>query len=497
MSRRGALRLGVAAAGGALASKVLGQPYLNPKTWSIAPAPVFDEELEFDLAARPRLYNLRAGPPTDCWYYYGSVRKGSPSALTPVPNSPLGPTFTLRPKQRVAINLYNGLPEDHVTHWHGMDVPAVADGHPMHAFASGATQRYEFDVRNRAGTYWYHPHTDMRTGFQVYKGLAGLMIVQDDEEQSLQLPRGPFDIPLVIQDATFDAGNQYVYNPDAMSGFFGNTLLVNGMPAGTLSLASRVYRFRLLNGCQSRILKLRFSDLTPLVVIGNDGGLIDQPRTYPYIILSPGERVELWVDLRAKPVGTQILLQSLAFTGGGAGQGAAFDVVRLSIDRQRTDPLQLPNTLSSITRYRLEDAINAANPRSFPITMIPPMTWVLNGGVFTMTGLAANEIVRADTLEVWQFSNPAGAMAIPHPIHLHGRQFQILDRAVAATRLADWNTVKDGYVDAGWKDTFMIMPGETVRLLVRHSRHTGMFVYHCHNLPHEDMGMMRNFRIDP
>jgi FtsP/CotA-like multicopper oxidase with cupredoxin domain len=497
LDRRRVLQLGVTLAGGAFASRLTAQPFTNPLRFSPSPQPLLDEELEFDLAALPGAFAIRPGPATQCWSYAGSVRRGSPGALQRIPGSPLGPILLLRPGQHVRIDLHNGLPEDHVTHWHGMDVPAHADGHPMDAFGPGQTKRYEFEVRNRAGTYWFHPHPHERTGFQVYKGLAGLMIVQDDEEQSLPLPRGPFDVPLVIQDATFDAQNQLVYNPDAMNGFFGSTVLINGVPSGTLSLASRVYRLRLLNGCQSRILKLRFSDQTPLVVIGTDGGLIDRPRVYPYVMLAPGERVELWLDLRGRPVGTRIALESLSFTGGGTGQGSAFEVVRLSVDRAATDALQLPATLSSITRYRLEDAVNAGNPRSFPISMVMPMRWVLNGAPFSMKGLAANEIVRADTLEVWQFSNPAGAGAVAHPIHVHGRLFQILDRTVASTRLADWNTVKDGYVDAGWKDTFMLMPGETVRLLVRHSRYTGMFVYHCHNLPHEDMGMMRNFRIDP
>jgi len=114
-----------------------------------------------------------------------------------------------------------------------------------------------------------------------------------------------------------------------------------------------------------------------------------------------------------------------------------------------------------------------------------------------MMSTAPNEIAQCDTLEVIKVTNINGTPQVPHPIHFHGRQFQILDRTITPAGLANWNTVKDGYMDRGWKDTFLIMPGESVRILVRHSKYPGMYVYHCHNLPHEDMGMMRNFLLVP
>lgn len=112
-----------------------------------------------------------------------------------------------------------------------------------------------------------------------------------------------------------------------------------------------------------------------------------------------------------------------------------------------------------------------------------------------MNGIAPNEIAVCDSLELISVTNTNGMMPMAHPIHFHGRQFQIIDREVTAAQQANWNTVKDGYVDSGWKDTFMIMPGETVRFLVRYSMYPGMFLYHCHNLEHEDMGMMRAQRL--
>ena len=140
------------------------------------------------------------------------------------------------------------------------------------------------------------------TAEQAYRGLASYFIVSDDAEQALDLPRGEYDLPICIQDADFDSNNQWVL-PDAnMVGFFGDTTLVNGNPNVNVSAATRIYRMRLLNGSQSRILKLAFSDGTPVVVIGVDGGLLEAPEEYPYVILSPGERIELWTDFSAKNI---------------------------------------------------------------------------------------------------------------------------------------------------------------------------------------------------
>ena len=456
------------------------------------------ETLRLDLTQAPQAQDILPGPATNGWSYTGTVQEGPASALVPVPGSYLGPTIHAGQGDNLTIRLTNLIGEDSTTHWHGLDVPDRMDGHPRFAFASGSTYEYSFRVLNRAGTYWYHPHPDMRTGGQVYAGLAGFFIVHDAQESSLNLPGGDFDLPLCIQDASFDAGNQRVYNPDMTNGFFGTTILVNGKPDYVQSAATRVYRLRLLNGSVSRIYKLAFSNGMPLVVIGNDGGLIDVPRPYPYVMLAPGERVELWADFRGEAPGSQVTLRSLAFNSSG-GQGAALDIMRFSIDHAQAGTETLPATLSTITPYQLADAINAANPKLYAIAMAMVggnMSFTLNGATFSTTAVAANEVAMCNTLEVIAVSNTSGMMPIPHPIHFHGRQFQILDRKVTSGGLAGWNTVKDGLVDAGWKDTFLIMPGETVRLLVRHGGYPGLYNYHCHNLEHEDMGMMRNFRLD-
>jgi hypothetical protein len=240
---------------------------------------------------------LRPGQATATWRYTGRVLKGDPGTLQADPGSYLGPAIRLRRGQRVRIDLVNGLPEPTTIHWHGLHVPDDMDGHPRHAIGPGQRYEYEFTVRNRAGTYWYHAHPHGRTGPQVYRGLAGLLLVSDDEEEALDLPRGAYDVPLVLQDRSFDGDNQLVYpagegaqtmggmmgggmmRPGGMAGMmarmmgvFGDELLVNGKHLKRLDVERRAYRFRLLNASNSRTYRLAWKDGIPLTVIGTDGG---------------------------------------------------------------------------------------------------------------------------------------------------------------------------------------------------------------------------------
>lgn len=452
---------------------------------------------KLELTAAPGSARILPGAPTAVWSYTGRQLGGTPGALTPIAGSHLGPILRLHQGQRAIVRVHNQLPENHVVHWHGLDVPAAMDGHPQFEFPSGSSYLYDFDVLNRAGTYWYHSHTDMRTGIQAFRGLAGPLIVTDAEEQALALPRGAFDVPLVLQDVRFDAANQLTYAPwNTQDGFLGDTLLVNGRPNFVLPVATRVYRLRLVNASTSRVYKLAWSDGTPTIVIGNDGGLLATPLTLPYVMLSPGERVELWADFRNHALGSQIVLRSLAYSGLSSGQGAQLDLLRVDVTTPGSDSLQLPATLSSIQPYVLQQAVNYGNPRVFPISRLMGAGFVLNGAPFQMTGVAANEIVRRDTLEHVRITNTTGMNLVGHPIHFHGRQFQVIGRNVTPAGLPGWQTVAQGLVDAGWKDTVLLMPGDRVKLLLRFEDYPGLYLYHCHMLEHEDSGLMRNYRVE-
>lgn len=499
-------------------------------------------DLEVQLRAVESEVSILSGNPTQVWMYQGEVLQGDPTALQSIPDSYLGPIFRVRQGQQIRIHFVNELSEASIIHWHGLLLPEAMDAHPSYAIASGETYTYDFEVTNRAGTYWYHPHPHGSTATQVYNGLAGLFIVTDDEESALSLPVNGYDIPLVFQDRSFDADNQLVYISGGMMtqmmtemmGFLGDNILVNGRPDFELDVETRAYRLRLLNGSNFRMLKLGWEDGTALTVIGTDGGLLETPVERPYVTLSPGERVELWVDFNGRTIGSQLLLKSLPFSGVEMGgtmmggmempetttlpHGEETTLLKVNIAQESTEILTLPERLSTIQRYALSDAVNADAPRTFEIAMINE-SWSLNGRTFQMDAVADDEIVQANSLEVWEFINVvnAGEMGsmpghdmgnmggnddvmtedqMAHPMHVHGVQFQILERTVDDAFREGWETVSAGYVDEGWKDTVLLMPGERVKLLMRFGSDLGLYVFHCHNLEHEDLGLMRNYRVE-
>lgn len=473
----------------------------------------FTPDLDIALKATAGEIPILPGDPTGVWQFQGQVLKGDRASLVSFERSYLGPILRARRGQKVRIRFTNEIADQTIVHWHGLHVPAAMDGHPRLIIPRGADYVYEFEVRNRAGTYWYHPHPHGLTGSQVYGGLAGLFLVSDGEEETAGLPSGEHDIPLVLQDRAFDRSNQLIYlsghHMEQMNGFLGDWILVNGQPDFILPVATRAYRLRLLNGSNSRIYRLAWKDNSPLTVIGTDGGLLDKPVQRRYVMLGPGERLELWADFSRYAVGSETTLVSLPFDGGmmGGGRrgrgmmgdsggtlanGAGFPVFKVRVNRREKANQTLPQRLSTIKRYDPADAVNREDPKRFHLVM-RHMAWTINGRTFRMEEVAPEERVAMNTLEVWEFINEGGGMGmmggmeIPHPIHLHGMQFQVLQRQ---------GVMHEGYVDEGWKDTVLLMPGERVKLLVRFGDYPGLFLYHCHNLEHEDMGMMRNYLVE-
>lgn len=280
-------------------------------------SPFAEPDVDLTLTAAPDRVPILAGGPTDVWRFTGTLHKGPADTLQAVPGSYLGPTIRLRKGQRVRIRFRNNLPEESIVHWHGLDVPESADGHPRLAIAPGAEYVYEFEVVNRAGTYWYHPHPHHRTGSQVYRGLAGVLLVSDAEEAGLGLPGGNADITWVLQDLTFDAGNQLAYLSsgmmDQMHGLLGDRVLVNGATPARIEVATRPYRIRLLNGSSSRVYKLMWDDGTPMAAIGVDGGLLEHPVEQKYLTLAPAQRAEVILDLSGHAVGSSVQLRSAPF----------------------------------------------------------------------------------------------------------------------------------------------------------------------------------------
>jgi bilirubin oxidase len=498
----------------------------------------FHPDVEIDLTCQPSTAAILAGQATRVLRYTAKLVKGPANSVSEIPGSYLGPILRFETGQKIRINLLNLLDEPSITHWHGLHVPAEMDGSPMYAIDKDQRFVYEFEMRNRASMNIYHPHPHGITGRQVYQGLAGAIIVNDEEERRLELPSGEHEIPLVIQDRQFDNQNQLQYAGhmhDRMMGFYGDQILVNGKLNATLNLASRAYRFRVLNGSTARIYKLAWDDNSPVTVIGTDGGLLEAPINKPYVMLAPGERIDVWADFSGRKVGSQLVMRSLAFSGalpmmgmmgmgghrGGHGMGMGmhggmhnrvqqddtqmgsdYPIFTIKINRQVSDSPSLPKQLSTIKHYSLSDV---SNPKqALPIAISEsPMAMLLNGRPYAENDLQAFERVPLNSIQLIEIfhSNSGHGMGgmgggmMAHPIHLHGQYFQILSRQ--QTKPSDaYNSVKDGFIEGGWKDTVLVMPGEEVKIIKPFQDFKGLFMYHCHNLEHEDMGMMREFSVE-
>lgn len=524
MRRRSFLKR--AAAGGA----VLG---------GIAPAALAanDPDIVLRLRAAPGDDRIFPRAATRVLRFSGEVLQGRPDALRPS-GSYIGPTLDLRRGESVRIHFENRLDEASIVHWHGLIVPQEADGHPRFAVASGRDYTYEFTVRNPAGTYLYHPHPHGRTGWQVYGGLVGVLIVRDAADEASGLPRGPYELPLVIQDRRFDTDQQLIYGNgmmDRMNGVLGDTVLVNGRPDRRFDVERRPYRLRVVNASNARIFKLAWSDGRPLTVVASDNGLLDRtlgPQTRPYLMLGPTERVEILEDFGRRPPRSEVALLSEAFDsgsrmmmgsamgdggmgmmggsmrsmmdrmmggaagrGGGMGgmmsargiaQGREMHVARFSIGGEREErpsPFELPDARNPITEPFRELTTRLA---------FRHMQGFLDGRTFEMTGVAPDERVPRNAPLAWTFEHDPGmGMAMPHPMHVHGVRFRVVERHRGPDAPAD---VADGFVDEGDKDTVSVFPGERVQVAFT-ATEPGLFMYHCHNLEHEDGGMMRNFLV--
>lgn len=441
------------------------------------------------------------------------------------------PILRIESGARFTASLDNALQEPTIIHWHGLHTPAAMDGHPASTIGPGGRYAYDFKVNNRGGTYWYHTHAHGLTAEQAYHGLASFFLVDDDDQRrvskALDLQLGVTDLPLVIQDKQFDAQGKLLYKPgahEAMMGWLGDIVLANLTPNAVQAVTPRTYRLRLLNGSNARIYRLAFvkgSKALDFTVIGTDGGLIERPETVSEAFLAPGERLDVLFDAGQALPGEDIFLRSLTFdamenegpaaspggmpgmSGMGMGQmmasmsssrlplGLEFNILKLSVTAGERVVAKLPATLSQIKPI----ATSGATQRKIELSM-GQMRFLINGYTFRMDEIAFD--VKRGAVEIWSISNPT--LGMPHPMHIHGFSFQVLERIgsppqIAATaRFGQGRTVSD----LGWKDTVLVWPGETVRVVIDFAHdYSGdqTYVFHCHNLEHEDGGMMINFRV--
>jgi len=455
--------------------------------------PLFDLKSTTSFEAKQTPVEILKGKKTNVYGYYDDM---------------LGKTFIVNKGDNINLQFTNSLPQATNIHWHGLIIPPGMDGFPSLVTQPGGTFQYQFKINQRAGTYWYHPHPDGLTAEQVMQGLAGFFIVRDEEEAALKLPDGDSEIAFVIQDRRFKNTGDFDYSPtmmEVMTGFLGEYIIVNGAYNPYKAVKAGWNRLRIINGSNARVYNLAFSNQQNFFVIGSDAGLLTTPEMIKNILLSPGERIDMLVDF-TNEANKEIFLQSELFNGGGVQGKEAFKIIKFKAGDKTNETFSLPTVLSAIvkinpstaTKTRIFDISNASmqGEKMTDMKMDKKDTAAENGmnnmkmGMHTINGISYNaavmdETVTAGATEVWEFDNGKGDEI--HPMHFHGNHFQVLERIGGRGKLTA--------TEKGWKDTVLLMPGEKVKVITTFSQFKGKYVLHCHNLEHEDSGMMLNFEI--
>jgi len=476
-------------------------------------------------------------PPTTVWGYNGMYP---------------GPTFEVRRDHPIFVKWINCLPLEHllpvdstvhgaqpdqpsvrtVVHLHGGRVRPENDGYPeawfTREFKNVGTKFlhkiYYYPNCQRPTTLWYHDHALGITRLNVYAGLAGFYLIRDEQEERLNLPKGKFEVPLVIQDRSFYPDGELFYpqqpgnepppspqppppidpilpNPSIVPEFFGNTILVNGKVWPYLEVEPRKYRFRILNGSNARFYRIRLSSGQNFVQIGTDGGLLEKPVTLSDIILAPAERADVVVDFSGHAKQSIILTNDAPTPFPDGGVPLTPDLMQIMEFRVKShvsmpDRSTIPSTLSCLDRLDPLQAITVRKNTLVESTdEFGRLLLLLNNLMWSEPPIT--ETPYNGTIEIWELFNTT---VDTHPIHLHLVQFQILDRApftgdpngpdlvIGQSQPPDPN-------EMGWKDTVRANPGEVTRIIARFGPFTGIYPWHCHIIEHEDHDMMRPYEV--
>lgn len=514
MSRRGFLGLlGTAGAGAAVgfpllsglggssstglllrSQRALPQPFTMPLTVPPVLRPVRSDASAdyYEIVQREGTVEMLPGVRTTVWGYNG---------IFP------GPTIESRSGRRTVVRHLNELPVPVVVHLHGGHTPPTSDGYPTdlilptgtgpgqtrsmvddpQASVTTGQRTYTYPLQQRAAILWYHDHRMDYTGASIWRGLAGFHLIRDPEEDALPLPRGDRELPLMITDRAFTADGSLRYpsidpslatTPGVTTGYtagvLGDVILVNGRPWPLAHVDGARYRMRVLNASNARRYRLALDPPPPggggLVQIGSDGGLLEHPISHDAIDIAPAERFDVIVDFARYPVGQHVTLVNQFGTGPTAA------VMRFQVARAATDDTHIPDRLSTIA---------ALDPTAATVTRTmlfqdhgQTMGWTINGAPFSPGHV--NAAPRLGAVEVWRLISD-----FHHPIHLHLVHFQVLSRGLNGP----------GPYDHGWKDVLDLRPAEEAAIITRFDGDPGRYVFHCHNLEHEDMAMMGNFTL--
>ncbi|TRY18173.1 multicopper oxidase family protein [Tessaracoccus rhinocerotis] len=415
-----------------------------------------------------------------------------------------GPTIVSRSGRRTVVTHRNELPVPVSVHLHGGKTAPEHDGYPTDLIlsASGAgghsghggtgvvgSKEYVYEMDQPAATLWYHDHRMDFTGPQVYRGLAGFHLIHDDTEDSLSLPSGERDIPLMILDRAFAADGSFLYpsvdptltstpgvTDGYMSGVLGDCILVNGAAWPVLEVSDAKYRLRILNASNARRYRLRLDGGPRFVQIGSDQGLLSAPVEHDAIDIAQAERFDVIVDFSGHDVGDQITMVNENGSGGTA------QVMRFVVARREADTSVVPDRLADLENLS-EDDVSVEREFVFArggAQAHGTTLWTVNGQPFSPDTIVAHPELGAT--EKWTIR----AQNVEHPFHIHLAPFQVIGR--------DGND-DPGRYNQGWKDTVNLDTGGRAELLIRFDGYRGRYVFHCHNLEHEDMMMMANFEV--
>lgn len=431
---------------------------------------------------------------------------GTPSPTMGFNGNILGPTLILNVGDSVSMNVTNSIGEETTVHWHGLHVSAKNDGGPHTIIDPNSTWQPAFEVNNKAATYWYHPHLHHETFKQVALGLSGLILVKDQEEAALNLPHtyGVDDFPCVIQTKAINSQGIIQYRGIGSQAFKHDTFfMVNATMDPTLEVPAQVIRLRILNGASHRTFLIGLSNDDNFHQIASDASLLPVTFTRQRMILSPGERAEILIDAAQYPVGGTFSLVNYApelppgFWGGpmprigGASQDGLDTTVRdlltFTVVAPTTDPVTtIPTALADLSPIPPETAdrtmvkylgLSPGGPTIGP----NPNT---NQNPLFDLGVINDTIIQGETI-IWELH---GDPTQTHPFHLHDVPFFILDR----------NGVPPTQDESGLKDMVIVYPEETVRFITKFTSFSDdetPYMYHCHILPHEDVGMMGQFLV--
>ena len=406
-----------------------------------------------------------------------------------------GPTLIMNKGDVVKLNVSNTLSEATTTHWHGFHIPAIMDGGPHQIIEAGTTWSPSFEVKNNAGTYWYHPHLHEKTKEQLTYGAGGLIIIKDPAESALALPRtyGEDDIPLILTSRSYTSANAF----DMSNRAYGDYQLTNGTSKAQLSLPKQLVRLRILNAEIERGYNLGFSDNRTFYVITNDGGLLDAPVAVTRVKMMVGERIEILVNLGADAVGSAIDLkaynsgQAFGFPGGEPNTSGDFGSLLNNIDftvlhinvkaATATGITALPTKLVTNSYWTNADVTSS---RTITITGGQGATaFSFDNNIYGDTKI--NQTVKLNAIEKWTITNNN---IFGHSFHIHDIQFKIISRSSGT--IAPY--------ESGWKDTVYVPVGESVSVIAKYddfASGTNAYMYHCHFSNHEDGGMMGQFLV--